>query len=626
MFTGAYATQPGDRRAGAGLHRRLRADGLRHRRDHGGARRRTSGTGEFAETYGLPIVRTVQPPEGWTGEAFTGDGPAINSATTRCRWTAWASPRPSAASSSGCSARASARAPRPTGCATGCSAASGTGASRSRSFRRGRRAASRCPSRCCPCELPEVDDYPPQTLRPGRRRQRAGAAAVAGRRLGRPSSWTWATARARTAARRTPCRKWAGSCWYELRYLDPQNEQAFVDPANEAYWMGPRTGERPGRRRPVRRRRRARGAAPAVRALLAQGAVRPGPRASAEPFRRLFNQGYIQAYAFTRRPRSYVAAAEVVEERDGAVLRGRAGHPRVREDGQVAEERGDARRDVRRLRRRHLPACTRCRWARWTCRGRGRRGPSSASLPLPAAPVAQRRRRVDRRGRGSPTSRPTRRPGGCCTGRSTASARHTRRCGSTPPIAKLIELNNARHQAGRRRPARLAEPLVLMTAPLAPHLAEELWPRLGHDGSLAYVPFPVGRPGALLVRGHRHVRGAGAGQGARPAGGPARRSVRTSCASWRWRARRSRRRWPGGRSARWSSAHPSSSTSSRSERPHRAGRGRHRLDGVPARAGGAGRRRARRAAAGGRRRPVVRRGRRTSTRARWPRRCARTRR
>ncbi len=35
------------------------------------------------------------------------------------------------------------------------------------------------------------------------------------------------------------------------------------------------------------------------------------------------------------------------------------------------------------------------------------------------------------------------------------------------------------------------EPLVLMVAPLAPHLAEELWSRLGHDRSLAHGPFPV---------------------------------------------------------------------------------------------------------------------------------------
>lgn len=35
---------------------------------------------EFAQAFDLPVVRTVQPPEGWEGEAYTGDGPAINSA------------------------------------------------------------------------------------------------------------------------------------------------------------------------------------------------------------------------------------------------------------------------------------------------------------------------------------------------------------------------------------------------------------------------------------------------------------------------------------------------------------------------------------------------------------------
>jgi leucyl-tRNA synthetase len=34
---------------------------------------------DFAVSHGLPIVRTVQPPEGWEGEAFVEDGPAINS-------------------------------------------------------------------------------------------------------------------------------------------------------------------------------------------------------------------------------------------------------------------------------------------------------------------------------------------------------------------------------------------------------------------------------------------------------------------------------------------------------------------------------------------------------------------
>ena len=34
---------------------------------------------DFAQAYGLPIIRTVQPPDDWEGEAYTGDGPAINS-------------------------------------------------------------------------------------------------------------------------------------------------------------------------------------------------------------------------------------------------------------------------------------------------------------------------------------------------------------------------------------------------------------------------------------------------------------------------------------------------------------------------------------------------------------------
>ena len=83
---------------------------------------------------------------------------------------------------------------------------------------------------------------------------------------------------------------WAGSCWYYLRYLDPANHEAFVDPGERGVLDGParhagrgRAGghARPGRRRPLRRRRRARRAAPALRPLLAQGAARPGPRDAA---------------------------------------------------------------------------------------------------------------------------------------------------------------------------------------------------------------------------------------------------------------------------------------------------------------------------------------------------------
>jgi len=67
-------------------------------------------------------------------------------------------------------------------------------------------------------------------------------------------------------------------------------------------------------------------------------------------------------------------------------------------------------------------------------------------------------------------------------------------------IAKITELNNhltARYPAGGV-PRSVAETLVLLLAPLAPHVAEELWARLGHPDSLATEPFPEADPAYLV--------------------------------------------------------------------------------------------------------------------------------
>src|SRR5206468_10234261 len=50
-----------------------------------------------------------------------------------------------------------------------------------------------------------------------------------------------------------------------------------------------------------------------------------------------------------------------------------------------------------------------------------------------------------------------------------------------------------------RRGRALIEPLVLLLAPFAPHLAEELWQRLGHGESLAYEPWPGWDPARVLA-------------------------------------------------------------------------------------------------------------------------------
>ena len=64
-------------------------------------------------------------------------------------------------------------------------------------------------------------------------------------------------------------------------------------------------------------------------------------------------------------------------------------------------------------------------------------------------------------------------------------------------IAKLIELNNAVTKLDAT-PRAVAEAMTLMVAPLAPHLAEELWRKLGHDSTITYAGFPVADPQYLI--------------------------------------------------------------------------------------------------------------------------------
>ena len=175
--------------------------------------------------------------------------------------------------------------------------------------------------------------------------------------------------------------QWAGSCWYELRYLDPTNENSFVDPEVERYWMGPQPtadGHDPGGVDLY-----VGGVEHAVLHLLYARFWHKvlfdlGHVSSKEPYYRLFNQGYILAAAFKDEREIYVEATEVVE-RDGAFFYdGPAGHPRVGQDGQEPEERRHARRHLRRATAPTRCASTRWRWARSTRRARGRRATSSA--------------------------------------------------------------------------------------------------------------------------------------------------------------------------------------------------------------------------------------------------------
>ena len=86
------------------------------------------------------------------------------------------------------------------------------------------------------------------------------------------------------------------------------------------------------------------------------------------------------------------------------------------------------------------------------------------------------------------------------------------RCVSTPPSPSLIELNNHLTKLGGvQQTSRTAG---LMVAPLAAHIAEELWAKLGHSQSLADEPFPTADP-ALLVADTSNTR-SDQRQGSRP--------------------------------------------------------------------------------------------------------------
>ena len=79
-------------------------------------------------------------------------------------------------------------------------------------------------------------------------------------------------------------------------------------------------------------------------------------------------------------------------------------------------------------------------------------------------------------------------------------------------IAKLIELNNAVTKLDVP-PREVVEAMVLMVAPVAPHIAEEMWSRLGHDGGVAHARLPRERPRQDRP-GPGHLRHPGQGQGA----------------------------------------------------------------------------------------------------------------
>ncbi|MGH3320245.1 MAG: leucine--tRNA ligase [Streptosporangiaceae bacterium] len=287
--------------------------------------------------------------------------------------------------------------------------------------------------------------------------------------------------------------QWAGSCWYYLRYLDPTNDERPFDPEVERYWMVP-TGRGPddgGVDLYVG------GVEHAVLHLLYARFWHKllydlGYVSSQEPFKRLFNQGYILADAFTNSRGLYVLAADVTEDADGQ-FRYR-GDPVDRRQGKMGKS----------LKNSVTPDDIYASYGADTLRlYEMAMGPFDADRTWRTNDIVGVNRFLRRLWRNIVDER----SGASLVADKPLADETEHRLHRTikivrrdfgelrfnTAIARLIELNT---HAGRvvaqeqAMPRSLAEPLILMVAPLAPHIAEELWSRLGHAGSLTYAPFP----------------------------------------------------------------------------------------------------------------------------------------
>ncbi|MEV4704801.1 leucine--tRNA ligase [Actinoplanes sp. NPDC049316] len=461
----------------------------------------------FAEVFDLPIIRTVQPPgfsapsegpgvgsgtapEGFDG-AFTGEGPAINSdwlngkgvAEAKAAMIAWLEEK-----------------------------GHGRGATTFRLrdwlFSRQRYWGEpfpivydetglpvALPESMLPVELPEVDDFSPRTFDPD------DADSEPETPLSRKKDWVNVELDLgdglKTYTRETNTMpQWAGSCWYELRYLDPHNDKALVDPENEAYWMGP---QRPGD--PGGVDLYVGGVEHAVLHLLYARFWHKvlfdlGYVSSFEPFRTLFNQGYIQAYAY-RDARGVVVPAEEVVERDGKYYYG---------DQEVAREYGKMGKSLKNV---VTPDEMSEQYGADTFRVyEMAMGPLDVSRPWETRAVVGSQRFLQRvwrlivdeetgaiRVTDTPLDPKTRR----ALHQTIAGVREDMdELRFNTAIAKLIQLTNTLTPL-QTTSREAIEPLVLMMSPFAPHLAEELWRKLGHDDSLAYADFPVADPVQLVA-------------------------------------------------------------------------------------------------------------------------------
>lgn len=343
-----------------------------------------------------------------------------------------------------------------------------------------------------PVELPEVDDYQPVSFDPDDHDTEPQPPLAKAREwievemdLGEGTKTYYRDANVMP--------QWAGSSWYQMRYIDPTNSDAFCDIDNERYWTGPRP-EVHGPNDPGGVDLYVGGVEHAVLHLLYARFWHKvlfdlGHVSSKEPYRRLYNQGYIQAYAYTDSRGVYVPAEEV-EERDGEFFY--HGDKVNREYGKMGKS----------LKNAVAPDDIAENFGADTLRVyEMSMGPLADSRPWATKDVVGAQRFLQRLWRLVVNEN----TGEVAVvdaelGKKDLQQLHRTIAGVRDDyenlrvntvVAKLIEYVNyltKNYPGGAPRAA--VEPIAVMVAPVAPHIAEELWTRLGHEGTITFVPFP----------------------------------------------------------------------------------------------------------------------------------------
>ncbi len=367
------------------------------------------------------------------------------------------------------------------------------------------------PERALPVKLPEVENYKPSGTMAGP--------------LATVPEWVETALPDGTPALRetNTMPQWAGSCWYYLRYLDPHNTEKLVDPEKEQYWM------------PVDLY--VGGAEHAVLHLLYARFWHKvlfdlGVVSTPEPFGRLVHQGMIlgeyEYTAYRLGDGTYVPADRVEEHVEDGRTVYRTPEGLLAEPVKVSE--GDVEKSGEKFVLKNHPGAAVAARAHKMSKSRGNvvnpddiveaygadsmrlyemfMGPLEQTKPWNTRGVDGVHRFLNRAWRllldeetGAPKTTqeaPNREHLRALHGLIQKVTDDIEGLRFNTAIAAMMEFVNTANK-WEHVPHEVAKTFVLLLAPFAPHIAEELWNRLGHEASLAYEKWPEHDPEHLKV-------------------------------------------------------------------------------------------------------------------------------